>query len=124
MDESFYDRVGGEPFFADLVDAFYAGVEAEPVLRNMYPEDLTDSKRYLTLFLIQYWGGPTTYMAQRGHPRLRLRHEPFRINRVARDAWLDAMRAALESVADRLTSEDRATLWSYLETTAGQLRNV
>ena len=124
MDESFYDRVGGEPFFVDLVDAFYAGVEADPVLRNMYPEDLADSKRYLTLFLIQYWGGPTTYMAQRGHPRLRLRHEPFRINRGARDAWLDAMRAALESVADRLTGEDRASLWSYLETTAGQLRNV
>ena len=124
MDESFYDRVGGEPFFVDLVDGFYAGVEADPVLRNMYPEDLTDSKRYLTLFLIQYWGGPTTYMAQRGHPRLRLRHEPFRINRGARDAWLTAMRAALDSVADRLTNEDRASLWSYMETTAGQLRNV
>ena len=124
MDESLYQTVGGEAFFRDLVDAFYVGVEAEPLMREMYPQDLTESKDHLALFLMQYWGGPTRYGEQRGHPRLRMRHEPFRINRAARDAWLAAMRAALDSLEGRMTSEQRETLWSYFESAANQLRNV
>ena len=124
MHDSLYEAVGGEAFFRDLVDAFYVGVEAEPLMREMYPQDLTESKDHLTLFLIQYWGGPTRYGQQRGHPRLRMRHEPFHINRAARDAWLVAMRAALDSLGGRMTSEQRETLWSYFESAANQLRNV
>ena len=124
MHDSLYEAVGGEAFFRDLVDAFYVGIEAEPLMREMYPEDLTESKDHLTLFLIQYWGGPTRYGEQRGHPRLRMRHEPFRINRAARDAWLAAMRAALDSLKGRMTLEQRETLWSYFESAANQLRNV
>ena len=124
MDESLYQAVGGEAFFRDLVDAFYIGVEAEPLMREMYPQDLTESKDHLALFLMQYWGGPTRYGEQRGHPRLRMRHEPFRINRAARDAWLAAMRAALDSLKGRMTLDQRETLWSYFESAANQLRNV
>ena len=86
---SFYDLVGGEPTFRKLVTEFYAGVAEDPLLRPLYPEeDLGPAAERLTLFLIQYWGGPNTYSQQRGHPRLRMRHAPFRIGAVERDAWL------------------------------------
>lgn len=92
-----YERVGGSPFFEALVDRFYAGVDTDPVLRPMYPEDLTASRRHLALFLSQYFGGPPVYGQQRGHPRLRMRHAPFAIATAERDAWLRHMRAAVES---------------------------
>ena len=77
---SLYERAGGEPFFEALVARFYAGVADDPLLRPIYPEtDLAPATRRLTMFLIQYWGGPTTYDAERGHPRLRMRHAPFAI---------------------------------------------
>jgi hemoglobin len=79
FDGTVYDAVGGRPFFVDLVDGFYAGVSADLLLRPLYPEDLTDSRRHLTGFLTQYWGGPSTYSDERGHPRLRMRHAPFAI---------------------------------------------
>ncbi len=91
-----YEAVGGEDYFFALVDTFYEGVAADPVLRPSYPDDLTDSKRWLALFLIQYWGGPTTYDQHRGHPRLRMRHAPFEIGIVERDAWLEHMLGAVE----------------------------
>ena len=94
-----YEAVGGEPFFFALVDHFYEAVEADPALRPSYPEDLTDSKRWLALFLIQYWGGPMTYDEHRGHPRLRMRHAPFVIGMTERNAWLRHMSAAV-SVSD------------------------
>ena len=88
---SFYEQVGGRPFFAKLVAEFYRGVATDPVLKPMYPEaDLGPAEERLTMFLEQYWGGPRTYSDLRGHPRLRLRHAPFVINPAARDAWLDA----------------------------------
>src|ERR1700686_5877666 len=92
---SLYDRVGGEPFFFELVDRFYDAVSNDPLLRPMYPEDLADTRAHLALFLIQYWGGPSTYQDERGHPRLRMRHAPHRIDDAARDAWLSHMGAAL-----------------------------
>lgn len=95
-----FDAVGGQPFFDELVARFYAGVDADPVLRPMYPDDLTDSTRHLALFLGQYWGGPTTYSDERGHPRLRMRHVPFVIGEAERDAWLRHMCAALDSLVD------------------------
>jgi hemoglobin len=91
-----YEAVGGDEYFHSLVDTFYDAVAADPVLRSMYPDDLADSRRWLALFLIQYWGGPTTYDQFRGHPRLRMRHAPFVIGMAERNAWLRHMTAAVE----------------------------
>lgn len=121
--DSFFAAVGGEETFRRLVDAFYAGVADDPVLRPLYPEeDLGPAADRLRLFLIQYWGGPTTYSQQRGHPRLRLRHAPFTVGTAQRDAWLRHMRAALDSLA-LPAAYDRA-LWEYLSSAAESMRNV
>ena len=96
-DVSVYEQVGGAEWFVALVDRFYAGVADDPRLRPLYPDDLTDAKAHLAGFLVQYWGGPTTYSEQRGHPRLRMRHVPFAIGEVERDAWLEHMTAAVRS---------------------------
>lgn len=90
----------------------------------MYPDDLAPARRHLTLFLIQYWGGPRTYQNERGHPRLRLRHAPFRVTKEARDAWLRAMASALESVRGELSDEQFDELTAYFEMAANQMRNV
>jgi hemoglobin len=121
--ESFYAAVGGEDTFRRLVQRFYAGVATDPVLRALYPEDdLGPAAERLRMFLIQYWGGPTTYSAQRGHPRLRMRHAPFAIGVAQRDAWLRHMRDALDSLD--LSPEYERTLWDYLVRAADSLRNV
>ncbi len=99
FDGSVYDAVGGRPFFVELVDGFYAGVSADLLLRPLYPEDLADSRRHLAGFLTQYWGGPSTYSDERGHPRLRMRHAPFAIGEAERDAWLRHMLGSLDTVA-------------------------
>lgn len=117
-----YERVGGETFFVALVDRFYDGVAADPLLRPMYPDDLTDAREHLSLFLSQYWGGPRTYSDTRGHPRLRIRHAPFVVDDAARDAWLGHMQAALDAVA--LDDDVRDELDAYFEMAANQLRNA
>src|SRR5436853_6750655 len=91
-----FEIVGGQPFFDALVDRFAGRVEADPVLRALYPEDLEPGKRGLALFLGQYWGGPAAYSAEKGHPRLRMRHAPFAIDGRAREAWLAAMLATVD----------------------------
>ena len=93
-----FELVGGMQTFERLVDAFYAGVETDLVLRPMYPPQLDDSRRHTALFLAQYFGGPTEYSDQRGHPRLRMRHAPFQIGPTERDRWLHHMIAALDQV--------------------------
>lgn len=94
-----FEAAGGEPVFRELVRRFYAGVATDPVLRPLYPEeDLAGATERLTLFLIQYWGGPGTYSELRGHPRLRQRHHPFPIGKRAREAWLRQMTAAVDSL--------------------------
>jgi hemoglobin len=98
-DLNVHDAVGGEAFFADLVERFYQRVATDLLLRPLYPDDLTDSKRHMALFLQQYWGGPGTYSEERGHPRLRQRHMPFVISEAERDAWFGHMAAALDAVA-------------------------
>jgi len=114
---TFYDLIGGEPTFRKLVDEFYAGVAVDPVLRPLYPDaDLAPAAERLRLFLMQYWGGPDTYQQRRGHPRLRMRHAPFRVGPQERDAWLAHMRAALDSL--NLPPEQDRTLWEYLERAA------
>lgn len=123
---SVYDQVGGESFFADLVENFYQGVSQDPLLRPMYPEgDLTEAKEKLKLFLIQYWGGPTTYSQMRGHPRLRMRHAPFEIDEAARDAWLKHMRSALDlAIANSDASEEiKEQMQSYFEMAAHGMMN-
>ncbi|GAB2959903.1 globin [Micromonospora polyrhachis] len=120
---TFFDAIGGEPTFRKLVDEFYVGVATDPVLRPMYPEaDLGPANDRMRFFLMQYWGGPNTYSAQRGHPRLRLRHAPFRVGAVERDAWLRQMRRAVDSL--ELPEEHDHMLWDYLERAAHFMVNV
>jgi hemoglobin len=119
--ETLYERVGGEPYFTSLVDRFYASVEGDPIVRSLYPEDLQPPKRHLALFLVQYWGGPRTYSAERGHPRLRMRHLRFRIGQLERDAWLQHMRAAVEG--SDASAADSEALLAYFETAATSLIN-
>lgn len=122
--DTFFDRVGGQPFFDDLVRRFYEGVESDQLLRPMYVDSLDDARHHLALFLAQYWGGPRTYEEERGHPRLRRRHAPFPITSAARDAWLTHMDAALAAVADRVSESDRDELTAYLHMAARQLQNL
>ena len=117
-----YERVGGEEFFVALVDRFYAGVAVDPVLRPLYPDDLTEPKAHLALFLAQYWGGPPTYGETRGHPRLRMRHAPFVIGRLERDAWLRHMTGALQAAG--LAPKDEAEIQAYFDMAANQLMNA
>jgi len=93
---SVYDVVGGMPFFVALVERFYRRVAKDIMLRPLYPDDLGPPAEHLALFLAQYWGGPTTYSDDRGHPRLRMRHAPFVIGQLERDRWIAAMTAALD----------------------------
>jgi hemoglobin len=97
-EQSVHEAVGGESFFVDLVDGFYRRVASDLLLRPLYPDDLTASKRHLAMFLQQYWGGPGTYSEERGHPRLRQRHLPFVISEAERDAWVGHMAAALDEL--------------------------
>jgi hemoglobin len=124
VEESLFEQVGGEAFFEQLVNAFYDAVELDETLRPMYPDDLSESRRHLTLFFIQYWGGPRTYQEERGHPRLRMRHVPFRITKTARDAWLAAMGTALSSVRDQLSDDQYEEMTAYFLMAANQMRNV
>ncbi len=121
--DSFYAAIGGSDTFRRLVDAFYAGVAQDELLRPMYPEeDLGPAAERLRMFLEQYWGGPTTYSEQRGHPRLRLRHAPFPVGPAARDRWLAHMRRAVDGLG--LAPLQHATLWDYLERAAHSMLNT
>jgi hemoglobin len=123
MEENFFDRVGGAQTFEDLVSHFYALVSIDPILRPMYPdEDLKAAAERLSLFLQQYWGGPHTYSDKRGHPRLRARHAQFPINLAARDAWIRAMKSAVDGL--EIEPSDREELWSYLEMAAHSMVNL
>ena len=120
---TFFEQVGGEPVFRRLVHSFYQGVAGDPLLRPMYPEqDLGPAEERLALFLMQYWGGPRTYSDERGHPRLRMRHAPFTVDRAAHDAWLHHMRAAVDELG--LAEEHRQQLWDYLEYAAASMINT
>ncbi|MFJ3215657.1 globin [Kitasatospora sp. NPDC086801] len=122
-EETFFDQVGGEPTFRRLVHRFYQGIAEDELLRPMYPEeDLGPAEERMTLFLMQYWGGPRTYSEQRGHPRLRMRHVPFKVDRAAHDAWLKNMRAAVDDLA--LPAEAERQLWDYLTYAAASMINT
>ena len=120
--QTVYDRIGPEGFDR-LIEAFYRRVAADPVLRPLYPEgDLAPAARRLRLFLVQFFGGPGTYSEERGHPRLRMRHAPFRIDAQARDVWVVHMRAALDEAA--IPEPARAALLDYFERTATHMINT
>ncbi len=120
---NFYEAVGGHETFDLLVARFYEGVAEDQLLRPMYPEeDLGPAQDRLRTFLEQYWGGPTTYSDERGHPRLRMRHAPYAVTPLARDRWLAHMRTALLSL--NLAPLHEATLWDYLERAAHAMVNA
>jgi hemoglobin len=122
VSRSVYELAGGEETFRVLVRRFYARVATDPILRAVYPDqDLSGATERLTLFLIQYWGGPATYSDQRGHPRLRLRHQPFAIGQAERDAWLGHMQAAVDSLD--LAPAVRKALLDYFETASTAMIN-
>jgi hemoglobin len=122
LNRSVFELAGGEQTFRLLVQRFYARVAEDPLLRAVYPEeDLSGATERLTLFLIQYWGGPSTYSEQRGHPRLRMRHQPFAIGSAERDAWLGHMTAAVESLD--LAPPVRKALLDYFETASTAMIN-
>ncbi|GAB3299045.1 globin [Parasphingorhabdus pacifica] len=120
--ETFYDQVGGERTFDFIVSRFYQEVAKDELLRPLYPEeDLGPAEERFRLFLMQYWGGPHTYSDQRGHPRLRMRHAPFKIGPAERDAWLRCMRIAVDEA--NLQAGHRDQLWQYLESAADSMVN-
>ncbi len=120
---NFFEQIGGSATFKKLVARFYEGVAQDDVLRPMYPEeDLGPAAERLQLFLEQYWGGPSTYQELRGHPRLRMRHMPFKINPLARERWLLHMRAAVDSL--ELAPLKEAELWGYLDRAATAMLNT
>jgi hemoglobin len=120
--ETFYDRVGGHETFRKLAGQFYAGVAVDPQLRALYPEDdLGPAEMRFRMFLEQYWGGPSTYSQDRGHPRLRMRHAPFKVTIAQRDRWLKHMMAAVDSLD--LTPEDDLILRDYFHQAAQSLVN-
>lgn len=119
---NFFELVGGTETFKQLTDKFYEGVAQDDVLRPMYPEDdLGPAAERLRMFLEQYWGGPTTYQEQRGHPRLKMRHAPFKINPLARQRWLHHMQVAVDSLG--LSPLNKAELWGYLDRAATAMLN-
>lgn len=121
--DPFFTQVGGHDTFVRLVRRFYEGIEHDEVLRPMYPDDDMEGAVWrLTAFLEQYWGGPTTYSEQRGHPRLRMRHMPFKVNPDARDRWLLHMRAAVDELA--LPPMHEEALWDYLQRAAHAMVNT
>jgi hemoglobin len=119
-----YEAAGGAPFFERLVGRFYEGVAGDEVLAPLYPEapDFSGARRRLTLFLIQYWGGPGTYSAERGHPRLRMRHFPFPVGPRQKERWLLHMRSAVE--ANTPEGEIRDALLRYFDMAAEQMVNT
>lgn len=124
-EQSFFDEIGGMPVVERIVARFYEGVAQDEVLRPMYPAaDLEDgsAQRRLTLFMAQYWGGPTTYSQERGHPRLRMRHAPFVVDEQAQEAWLTHFRAALDEAG--LTEDQHAKFWGYVTYAAQFMRNA
>src|SRR5687767_96725 len=118
----FYAAIGGEPAFRRIVARFFELVSSDPILRAVYTdEDLGPAEERLALFLMQYWGGPTTYSDERGHPRLRMRHHPFRIGKPERDAWLKHMLAAIDAVG--IEEPERSEMREYFDGAATFLIN-
>lgn len=117
-----YELVGGDPVFRQLVNDFYARIEADTLLRPLFPADLEAGKEWQFLFLTQFFGGPPRYNNQRGHPRLRMRHAPFPIDQVARDHWLAHMLAAMDAVG--ITEPSRSLMKDYFVRASAAMMNA
>ena len=126
QEHTLYDAVGGDPFFHRLVEGFYTQVKQDDLIGPMYPDqDWDGAQDRLRWFLVQYWGGPAEFNARRGHPRLRMRHAPFRIDTAARDRWLELMGNALATIdREQLPDEHRAAMWDHMERVAHMLVNT
>lgn len=123
--QTFFERIGGHETFERLVREFYRGVAQDPPLKALYPEeDLGPAEDRLRLFLEQYWGGPTTYSENRGHPRLRMRHVPYAVTPTQRDRWLHHMNAAIDSISDRLDVMDEHQMRAYMAHAAQAMVNT
>lgn len=120
-EKSVFERVGGEPIIRQLVDVFYEKVVADAPLRSIFPEDLEEGKEYQYLFIMQLFGGPTVYSQQRGHPRLRMRHMPFVIDRDKKDRWLKHMLDSIDEVG--IQDPERATMREYFVRAAEHMIN-
>ncbi|AKK03809.1 globin [Corynebacterium epidermidicanis] len=122
---TFYDEVGGQPTFDAIVDGFYAQIPDDDILGPMYPpEDMAGARDRLAWFLAQYWGGPQTFSEQRGHPRLRMRHAHFHVNRDAAIRWLELMKNSLDQIPETtLDDTHRAAMWEHMERVAAMLIN-
>ncbi len=112
----------GKDWFVAVIDRFYDKVETDDLLRRLYPQDLTESRDHMVKFLIQFWGGPTTYSDERGHPRLRMRHMPFEIGQAERDAWMKHMREAVQE--GNLQAELEQQMLDYFERAATHTINT
>lgn len=121
-EQTMYQAVGGTPWFVALIDRFYDAIATDILLRPMYPDDLTESRDHMVKFLQQYWGGPTTYSEERGHPRLRMRHAPFIITSAERDAWLKHMVAAIQQGG--LSPEQETQMVDYFTMAANHMINA
>ena len=117
-----YDRVGGSEWFYQLLEFFYEDVIRRDEIRDLYPDDLTDSKKNTADFLIQYWGGPSSYSERRGHPRLRMRHAPYAIGEYQKESWLASMRFALDQMQP--AKEINEAMTEYFLMAADHMKNV
>lgn len=123
LPESAVYKAIGEAGFARLVAAFYRRVQGDDILGPMYPpHDMAGAEVRLRDFLVGRFGGPQRYIAQRGHPRLRARHMPFRLDQRARDRWVALMEAALAEA--QLEPASAATLRAFFADTATFLMNA
>ncbi len=124
MQNTHYDRVGGETMVRKLVDRFYDLMEQLPELRNLrslHAPDLSEAREKLFMFLSGWLGGPQLYVQKFGHPRLRQRHMPFPIGETERDQWMLCMTRAMEDLEldDSLKQELAAAFFK----TADFMRN-
>lgn len=121
-EQTFFEAIGGRATIDVIVEVFYQGVASDEVMKEMYPEeDLGPAAERLAMFFEQYWGGSNSYSQRRGHPRLRMRHDPYIVNADARDRWLKHFRAGLD--AARLEPELDAQFWEYVTRAAEFMMN-
>jgi hemoglobin len=123
--QTHFEMIGGQPVVDRIVDEFYRRMDTLPAaekIRALHPPDLRDTKVVLKKYLAEWLGGPPRYSEERGHPRLRMRHLPFRIGTAERDAWMLCMRGAMEEIVS--SEELRSTLLQQLFKTADWMRNT
>ena len=118
---SMYERLGGMAFFEGLTERFYDRVAQDEVLRPLYPKDLEAPRRHLCLFLAQFWGGPRLYDEERGNPRLRARHLPFKIGKESRDHWFAHMSEAVKEA--HVGALEEAQLLTYFDAASTHMIN-